>query len=90
MFWLKDGDRNSKFFYSSVKARKKINSISSLMNDDGNISYMHQYLFCVAKNYFDGLFKGGPNDVAGNLDYIRHTIFEDTNIMLVPFSMKRI
>ncbi|KAL2976697.1 hypothetical protein AAZX31_13G023700, partial [Glycine max] len=40
VLWLKDGDINSKFFHSSVKTCKKINMISSLVNDDGSISLL--------------------------------------------------
>lgn len=44
-------------------------------------------LFC--SNFFYGLLKGGTNDSARNLDYIRRTIYiEDNNILLAPFSMK--
>lgn len=56
--------------------------------DDDTISYKHQDLCCIAKSYFDGLFKGWANEVVGNFDYIRHFILEeDSNILLVPFTV---
>lgn len=35
LFWLKEGDENTRFFHASASARKKANHISFLENDDG-------------------------------------------------------
>lgn len=35
--WLKDGDRNSKFFDRCANQRRKTNEISKLVLDDGRI-----------------------------------------------------
>lgn len=34
-WWLKDGDRNTKFYHSCINQRKKSNSILSISSDEG-------------------------------------------------------
>lgn len=33
--WLKDGDKNTKFFHNSTKARREVNKISHIIYADG-------------------------------------------------------
>jgi hypothetical protein len=56
-FWYKDGDRNTKFFHASATARKKVNRILSLEDDQG-LKFTESNGMCVvAKNYFLDLFQ---------------------------------
>lgn len=56
LFWLKEGDLNTKFFHAQATKRKKINNIAYLVNeDDEKIDDLDQ--MCVmAKDYFEGIF----------------------------------
>ncbi|XP_074347208.1 uncharacterized protein LOC141686043 [Apium graveolens] len=67
--WLKEGDRNSKFFHVTAKSRRKTNQIHSLINEEGDRVYWEGGLEEVMVNYF----KGGFNE---------H--LTDTTIVLIP------
>lgn len=63
-FWLKDGDRNSKFFNAMASARRKVNTILRHQRDDGswttNTSSLHTV---VVKEYFQNLFSTSNRDI---------------------------
>ncbi|RZB95999.1 hypothetical protein D0Y65_020035 [Glycine soja] len=59
IYWLKDGDTNSKFFHASANARKKINSISCLSRDEDTMVNDHNGIFDVDVSYFQNLFQSG-------------------------------
>ncbi|CAN1120799.1 hypothetical protein LINPERHAP2_LOCUS413 [Linum perenne] len=59
MQWIKDGDRNTKFFHLSTLCRRKANWIQGLKLDDGSWSYDDAELKKMAVAYFENLFKAG-------------------------------
>ncbi|XP_074274052.1 uncharacterized protein LOC141597484 [Silene latifolia] len=54
--WLKDGDRNTKFFHTRAGERKRKNFIAKLIDDDGVERVGTEEVTKVALDYFEGLF----------------------------------
>ncbi|KAL9671555.1 hypothetical protein QQ045_009124 [Rhodiola kirilowii] len=54
--WLGEGDKNTRFFHLKANARKKINSISSLVDSQGLIHTEQPDLEQVAVSYYQQLF----------------------------------
>ncbi|XP_010481072.1 PREDICTED: uncharacterized protein LOC104759893 [Camelina sativa] len=54
--WLKEGDRNTKFFHATTKQRRARNRICSIMNKDGALVEMEDGIEYVATQYFQDLF----------------------------------
>jgi len=54
--WLRLGDRNTAFFHSWVKHRRKTNSIRSVADEQGRIWRKNKDIGRVFLSYFEGLF----------------------------------
>ncbi|XP_074287942.1 uncharacterized protein LOC141613105 [Silene latifolia] len=54
--WLKDGDRNTRFFHTCASERKRKNWIGSLRDDEGVVRQGDEAVARVANSYFQGLF----------------------------------
>ncbi|KAL5565698.1 hypothetical protein UlMin_028862 [Ulmus minor] len=62
--WLKCGDRNSKFFHRKASARKIKNSITGLVDINGNWCEEDEGIANIIENYFDSLFSSSyPSSV---------------------------
>ncbi|KAL5859327.1 hypothetical protein ACOSQ4_000623 [Xanthoceras sorbifolium] len=64
--WLKEGDRNTKFFHLSTLIRRRRNKIEGLLNKDGIWVTEKKDLQKVVINYFRDLFVG--NNMRGSYD----------------------
>lgn len=58
LFWLAEGDENTRFFYASASTRKKSNHIEYLIYDNGTRVDDHQGMCDVVLTYFADLFRG--------------------------------
>ena len=54
--WLKEGDRNTKFFHRKAQWRAKKNRINKLKKEDGNWCHDQQEMQGMAVDYFQHLF----------------------------------
>ncbi|MCH80235.1 hypothetical protein A2U01_0001001 [Trifolium medium] len=89
IYWLRDGDTNSRFFHATASARKKRNEITHLKKDDGQVAQNQHEVCEVAKNYFEQLFSPGQQGHDTVLNYIIPSITEaDNNQLTTPFQIK--
>ncbi|KAL5555522.1 hypothetical protein UlMin_037758 [Ulmus minor] len=62
--WLKCGDKNSKFFHRKASARKSKNSITGLVDINGNWCEEDEGIAHIIENYFESLFSSSfPSSV---------------------------
>ncbi|XP_074335942.1 uncharacterized protein LOC141673107 [Apium graveolens] len=61
-FWLEEGDSNSKFFHAFANARKKVNQVTRLKNNDGEVIVQHEEMCNVVKEYFKAVFENTEVD----------------------------
>ncbi|XP_074295385.1 uncharacterized protein LOC141623208 [Silene latifolia] len=61
--WLKEGDRNTKFFHRKATQRKQRNYIGRLVDDEGRIREGNEEVAGVIRGYFGELFRSSnPRD----------------------------
>lgn len=58
MFWLSESDINSRFFHAQALKRKKINHISHLLYEEGEMVDNQDKMGGMAKKYFTSIFTG--------------------------------
>ncbi|XP_074363628.1 uncharacterized protein LOC141704240 [Apium graveolens] len=61
IFWLKDGDANTKFFHAQATKRKKLNHIAYLVTDSGDKVDDHERMCMLTKEYFQNVFSEGDS-----------------------------
>ncbi|XP_041000418.1 uncharacterized protein LOC121246355 [Juglans microcarpa x Juglans regia] len=54
--WLKDGDRNSKFFHHCSNQRRKTNTIKCIKDEEGTEAVTHKAIANQFRVFFKGLF----------------------------------
>ncbi|KAL6211599.1 hypothetical protein ACLB2K_016822 [Fragaria x ananassa] len=92
--WLKDGDRNSKFFHKSASNRRKKNKLKGLYDRQGVWQNTPQGIEEVVISYFQDLFaRQEPDLVAQNtvLQTIQPRVTSEMNqTLLAPYSMEEV
>jgi hypothetical protein len=86
--WLKEGDRNTKFFHRKVKWRAMKNRIKKLKKEDGQLEEEEKEMQKMAVEYFKNLYMNDPNlNPSGVIDLDESAISELTNMSLCkPFT----
>ena len=80
VLWLREGDRNSKFFHALVKQRRARNRITQLLDENGNVVEDEEGLVAIATSYFRQIFESSnPEDIADALTEVSTTITGDVN-----------
>lgn len=64
MFWLTEGDTNSKFFHAAASRRKKLNHISHLITEENVVIENHEEMCNLAGDYFRKVFTGESSDIS--------------------------
>lgn len=92
--WLKDGDRNSKFFHRRASNRRKRNKLKGLYDHQGIWQKIPQGIEEVVISYFQGLFGRQEPDLAAQatvLQTIQPRVTADMNqTLLAPYSMDEV
>lgn len=71
--WLKDGDRNTKFFHARASQRRKTNFISKLRDDNGAWITGEEDLNQLAFNYLGDMYQSdSPGDHSNWYDHFNH------------------
>ena len=65
VLWLRECDRNSKYFHALVKQRRAKNRITQLLDENGNVVEDKEGLVAIATSYFRQIFESSnPEDIA--------------------------
>ena len=78
--WLREGDRNTKFFHAKTKQRRARNRITKLMDSFENWVETEEGIEGLATTYFDSLFTASvPSDREEAFRYITASITHEMN-----------
>ncbi|XP_074282866.1 uncharacterized protein LOC141607414 [Silene latifolia] len=81
--WLKEGDRNTKYFHRKAGQRKERNHIVKLVDKDGRVRDGLEDITGLAKEYFEELFTSGePRHFEHILDGIERRVTDRMNEIL--------
>lgn len=80
MFWLREGDKNTKLFHALTKQRRARNKITQLLDADGNLVEDEEGLVVIATSYFSQIFESSnPEDIEEALSEVPMTITGSMN-----------
>lgn len=83
VFWLTEGDANTKFFHASASTRRKTNRISFLESDSGVQVNDKEGMCNLVKDYFTDTFRGDQHNMAVHFDEETRFVTDSHNQMLV-------
>ena len=64
VFWLREGDKNTKKFHALTKQRRERNKITQLLDANGNLVEDEEGLVAIATSYFRQIFESSiPEDI---------------------------
>ena len=61
IFWLAEGDANTRFFHANASARKKTNHISFLVNGNGDKVESQEGMCNIVRSYFSEIFSASSS-----------------------------
>ena len=80
VFWLREGDRNTKNFHALTKQRRAKNKITQLLDANVNIVEDEERLVAIATSYFRLIFESyNPYDIEEVLSEVSTTITRSIN-----------
>lgn len=90
--WLKHGDRNAKFFQQFASARRKKNTVTGLVDDQGIRHEDGDSMCSMVQNYFTNLFHSeSPIVEQSVLDTVEKRVTTDMNRnLLEPFTPEEV
>jgi CRISPR/Cas system-associated protein Csm6 len=59
--WLREGDRNTKFFYMKAVDRAKKNKIKRLRKEDDNLTQEKKEMESMTRDFFLDLYRADPS-----------------------------
>jgi hypothetical protein len=93
--WLKEGDRNTKFFHRSTIQRRHTNHITQLISDNGKIIHSHEDLEEELVAYYQNLLTEPQKDrsqaITRVTQHIPTLIMEEKNVTLLrPITLEEV
>jgi hypothetical protein len=90
--WLREGDRNTKFFHSKAVWRARKNKVKQIIDDSGVVHTEQQSMGNLVSDYFQNIFTSDPSiDPTPVLELVECKVTEDMNSKLcADFSDKEI
>ncbi|CAM8920109.1 unnamed protein product [Rhodiola kirilowii] len=93
--WLKEGDRNTAFFHARASHRRKINKLSGLENEQGELISEEKDMLKIVEGYFRRVFTSSNNedkiDWQMALEAIPRRVTEEMNRRLSePFTLDEV
>lgn len=92
--WLKEGDKNTKFFHAKATHRRKINSIKGLQTSDGSWVTKEKDMVNIALEHIKGVFKSsrnGPINLNFQMSHIEGSLsVESLSILNHDFSASEV
>ncbi|KAM1306809.1 hypothetical protein ACFX2H_009148 [Malus domestica] len=90
--WLKEGDKNTKFFHTQMMKRRRYNHIRGVEDDDGIWREGQNEVASIAVGYFSTLFQAGPPCQLENIvDCIEPRVtLEDNQMLIGPITDREI
>lgn len=82
-FWLTEGDANTKYFHAYASTRKRLNRVSQLKKDDGEVVVNHEEMCRVVKEYYNKLYDSERRDGDMGVESGSEIITEEQNNELV-------
>ncbi|CAA0825598.1 DNAse I-like superfamily protein, partial [Striga hermonthica] len=80
VLWLREGDRNSKFFHACVNQRTKVNGLDNIVKADGSFCLNQGETLTEITEYFGNLFQtSNPLKEGYNFDGISILITPEMN-----------
>ncbi|KAA3483070.1 reverse transcriptase [Gossypium australe] len=82
--WLKQGDRNTKFFHAKATGRLKKNRIEKIKDENGTWVTDSKDICMAARNYFWNLFRSNGNNISQvDLSFMDKCITKENNDWLI-------
>ena len=83
MDWLREGDRNTAFFYVRASARRRTNKIMALVREDGSRCENQDGIKGMVQSFYEDLFSSEPCDsVDAVLEAIPRKVDDEVNVGL--------
>src|SRR5690606_7847541 len=80
VFWLREGDRNTKYFHALTKQRRAKNKITQLIDENGAVIEDEEGLVDIATSYFMQIFESSiPEDIADALSEVTTSVTSKIN-----------
>ena len=81
VMWLRDGDRNTKFFHSKASQRRRRNYITKLQDATSNWCGGQEKVNTTILDFYQNLFSSNePNDLTEVIDVIPYEVTPDKNV----------
>lgn len=90
--WLKDGDKNTKYFHHKANQRNRRNAINQIKDSEGRWVRSQRCIEEVAEDYFTNLFSVGNTHMVEDVcSHIRRTLSGDNvSLLSSPFTREEV